>query len=139
MKPDLIRRQRALEATLAKFRGRVFDWRAGHTCAHLAKFHMRRMGHKGVKVPQFQSALGARRALHAMGANDMREALGMLLPEIPPAMMLPGDLCTTDSADGFGAVLVCVGPHKLLGWHEDADGMVVIDFDMAAVTGAFRV
>ncbi|WP_408585905.1 DUF6950 family protein [Novosphingobium sp.] len=138
MTMDLIRRQEALGHTLAKYRGKQFDWSRGHTCVHMARFHLRKLGHKVPKLPPLRSALGARRALDANGWADVREMLGSLLPEIPPATMLPGDLVTADSEDGFGGILICAGPHKLLGWHEDAPGMVVIDFDVSAVTGAYR-
>ncbi|BEV02196.1 DUF6950 family protein [Novosphingobium olei] len=138
-KPDLIRRQQALAATLEKYRAKPFDWRGGTTCVHMARFHLRKMGHRPEKLPAIRSLLAARRALDARGWADVRAMLASMLPEIPPAAMLPGDLATADGPDGLGGILVCAGPHKLIGWHEDTAEMVVIDYDPAAVTGAFRV
>lgn len=136
--PDLLRREAALSATWTKYRGKAIDWRKGHTCAHMARFHLRAMGHKLPKLPPMRSLLGAKRGLEANGWADVRAMLAAFLPEIAPAMMLPGDLVTTNSEDGMGCVMILIAPRKLIGWHEDADGAAVIDFDITHLTGAFR-
>jgi hypothetical protein len=136
--PDLIRRQNAVSASWNKFKGKPVDWAAGHTCVHLARFHLRAMGHTLPKVPRMRSLLGAKRALAAKGWADVRAMLAGFLPEIAPLAMLPGDLITTDSEDGMGCIMIFCGPNKLAGWHQDAEGLAIIDFEMDALTGAFR-
>ena len=110
VRPDLIRRQEALAATLAKYRNRPFDWSKGTTCVHMARFHLRQMGHRPERLPQIRSVLAARRALEARGWADVRAMLASMLPGIAPAAMLPGDLATADGPDGLGGILICAGP-----------------------------
>lgn len=138
---DLLRRQRATTATLARYRGRTFCWRAGVTCVHLARFHLRKMGHKPETLPRLRSIVGARRALKDRGWADVAAMLDAQagLMRIAPAQMLTGDLAVLASADGIGAIFVCVGPHKMIGWREDAPGAVVLDLTFDQVTGAWRV
>src|SRR5690606_24837107 len=69
--PELERRRAAVEMTLARYRGKPFDWSRGITCVHLARAHLRNMGHKPPTVPRFRSALGAKRALKERGWNDV--------------------------------------------------------------------
>ena len=137
----LLERQAAVAATLAKYRTRAFDWQAGHTCVHLARFHLRQMGHKPEPIPRLRSAIAARRALAERGWDSVADMLDAQpgLERIAPLAMLPGDLAVAADEDGFGAVLISAGGAKLLGWHEEADGMVVIDAHLDELTAAWRV
>ena len=138
--PDLIRRQQATEKTLARYRGKAFDWRTGVTCVHLARYHLRAMGHRPPTVPRVRSLLAARRALESRGWADCAAMLDAMLPRIAPAEMLMGDLAAVPSDDGgIGAIFVCAGPHKLIGWREDAPALVVLDVDLGDLVGAWRV
>ena len=141
MKPDLIRRHDATSATLAKYKGKLFDWRAGNTCAHLMRFHLKKLGHAMPPMPPMRSAIGARRALSERGCGDMGDILGLhlQLPEIAPAAMLLGDLAAMAGEDGLGGVMVCAGPHKLFGWYQDHDRLVMLDLEFDQVGRAFRV
>jgi len=140
---DLIRRQNATAATLAKFRGKRFDWKAGRTCVHLARFHLRAMGHKLPKVPPIRSALGARRALDANGWRDAGDMLrGIGLEEIVPGRMLLGDLIVyeQDGDHGLGAIAVQVAPFKTILWADWAgETLATIDFDRSLISRCFRV
>lgn len=140
-KPDLIRRHDATSATLAKYRGKPFDWKQGYTCAHLMRFHLKKMGHRVPTMPPMRSAIGARRALNERGCADMGDILGLhlQLPEIAPAAMLMGDLAAMAGEDGLGGVMVCAGPHKLFGWYEGEDRLVMLDLDFDQVGRAFRI
>lgn len=137
--PDSIRRQAATQRTLNRYRGRPFAWRAGHTCVHMARFHLRGMGHKPPVMPRIGSVLGAKRALAANGWDDVAAMLDSLLPRIAPLEMRLGDLAVGEGLDGLGAIFVCIPPFKLLGWHEEAEGAVIIDFNRDALLGAWRV
>ena len=139
--PDLIRRQAATQATLARFRGAAFSWKAGVTCVHLAHFHLQQLGHAPKALPGIRSVRAAVRALQERGWADCRAMLAAQpgLTDIAPAAMLMGDLAVTGSEDGLGAIMVCAGPHKVFGWREDAPGLVVLDVSFGEFAGAFRV
>lgn len=116
----MVLRQQATQATLDLFRGRAFSWSGGKTCLHLMHAHLQHCGVKVPRLPTVRSALGAKRALDRRGQASMAEVIDSLgLERLPaPAMMTIGDLAFMPSADGFGGVLVCVGPNQLLGWAE---------------------
>lgn len=123
---DMLRRQKATQATLERFRDKPFSWVKANTCVHLARFHMRQMGHKPPAVPQIRSALGARRQLDLRGWADVGDMMDSMFPRIPSANLALGDLAMMKSGDGFGAIVLSLGG-KVLGWHEDFDGMTVLE------------
>jgi hypothetical protein len=96
------------------------------------------MGHKPPQLPRIGSLLGARRALEANGWDDVPAMLDSLLPRIAPLEMRLGDLCTAPGEGELSAIFVCIPPFKLLGWHEEAEGVVIVDFDRSVLTGAWR-
>lgn len=135
-KPELIRRQEATTATLERYRAKTFDWSRGCTCVHLARFHLKQMGHRPPTVPRIRSLLGAKKALKERGWPDVPAMLDSMLPRIPPAAMWLGDLAVLEDDSGLGAIVVNTG-QKVIGWHEDAPGMVVMEAHR--VSGAWRV
>ncbi len=139
-RPDLIRRRIAVEKTLARYRPKQFDWRRGITCVHLARFHLRAMGHRIEGVPRIRSALAAKRALRSRGWNSATEMIDSKLPRIAPAQMLLGDLCAVAGTDGLDSLLICAGPLKLLGWHAEHGGFVTYSGEtiLAELTAAWR-
>jgi hypothetical protein len=140
MKPELIRRKDATEATLARYRGKAFDWSKGITCVHLARCHMRKMGHTPPPMPRFRSAFAARQAMTERGWNTVSEMLDSILERIPPSRMLLGDLAVAPSDEGgMGSIMVCAGPHKLMGWREDAPELVMLDVTLDQLEGAWRL
>jgi hypothetical protein len=133
--PDLNRRHRALEKTLAKYRGRPRDWKT-IDCVRMLRSHLVAMGHKKVpKLPRYSSALGAKRALKAAGFATIAEMIDSILPRIAPAMALPGDVLLVRGDEGFDAVTLSLG-HKAFGWHEEAEGAVVLV--LHEIEGAWR-
>lgn len=138
---DLLRRSRALEAAQRKFGRRAFSWRNAVSCVHLARSHLVKMGHRPPPLPRIRSLVGARRALVERGWSDVIEMLDAQpgLMRIAPAEMLPGDLAVLASEDAIGAIFLCAGPHKLMGWREDAPAMVVLDLSFDQITAAWRV
>lgn len=137
----LVERQAATQATLHQFRGKVFNWKAGVTCVHLARFHLQQLGHRPPALPGLGSLLAAKRALAKRGWDSCAAMLDAqaTLERIPPAMMLMGDLAVLPSDDGLDAIVVCAGPMKVFGWREDAEALVVLDVDFSEMTGAWRV
>ena len=139
--PDLIRRKRATESTLAKYRALPFDWKKGVTCVHMARFHLQRMGHTVPVLPRMRGPIGAKRALQERGWDSVAAMLDAQegLQRIAPAMMLPGDLAALPDDSGFDAIVICAGRHKLLGWHQDWNGgMIEMEASLDALRGAWR-
>lgn len=136
---ELERRRIATEKTLGRYRHKVFDWSAGITCVHLARFHLKNMGHKPPTLPRFRSALGAKKALKERGWASVAEMLDSMMPRIAPAQMMLGDLAIVPGDSGLESILVCAGPFKLLGWHPEDGTFVVYDGGNAEVEGAWRV
>lgn len=136
--PPLIRRRDATQRTLNRFRGVNFDW-SGVTCAHLAHAHLSEMGHDVPNIPQFDTALGAARALQSLGWDSVSDMLDSLLPRIAPASMLLGDLALIKGAGGLDAIFICAGPLKVFGWRDDAPDLVLLDVSFGDLEGAWQV
>lgn len=126
---ELERRRIALEATLAKYRGRPLDYCTAD-CVRMVRYHLLQMGHKPPALPRYRSAIGARRA--AINAGGLVTAFDAILPRIPYSRMLPGDIAVLEGTDGLDAAVICVG-HKVIGWHEESEGMVnLVPLDVKA-------
>lgn len=138
MKPDLIRRQQATQATMDRYRRKVFDWKTGVTCVHLARFHLKAMGHKVPTVPRIRSALAAKRALESNGWAGVEAMLDSMLPRIAPAAMLLGDLATVPGSDGMDCILVCAGPQVVMGWHPEDGRFVTYQGGIGELASAWR-
>lgn len=132
---DLLRRHKALEKTLAKYRTVPFQWGKAD-CMTMFRSHMVAMGHSGLpKQPKYSTALGAKRALSAMGFETIEALLDSLLPRIAPAAALPGDIILSPGSEGLACLSVSLGA-KAFGWHEDSQGAVVMRH--RHVIGAWR-
>jgi len=130
---ELERRRVALEATLAKYRNRPLDYRTAD-CVRMTRFHLLQMGHKPPVLPQYQSFIGARRAVKAAGGVDA--VLDTFLPRIPYARMWPGDIALVEGTQDMDCAVLCLG-HKVFGWHEDADEPV--NMELRTIKAAWRV
>lgn len=137
--PPLEKRRAATEKTLARYRHKAFDWQAGITCVHMARYQMRNMGHRPQGLPRFRSALGAKKALRERGWQSVTDMLDSMLPRIAPAQMLIGDLAAVPGDNGLDSIMICAGPQRLFGWHEDAEGIVVLGVRLDEVSAAWRV
>jgi hypothetical protein len=114
---SLIRRQRATEATIARYDGKPFTW-GRYDCARMAAFQLRGMGKRVslLKGGRYSSPLGAAKALKRLGYADLGEAVDALgLPRIAPAAAIMGDLVGMPSEDGKVALAVAVGNGLVLG------------------------
>lgn len=144
--PDLIRRQRAINATMVRFGGRVLaggaiggrTFKLGKTdCVQMLRGHLVAMGHRRLpKLPRYSSPGGAaaalRSALKQLGQKEdgtLEQLLDALLPRITPAAMLPGDIGLVGAepqapAWRAGSTVVSLG-RKWLGWHADSPVLAV--------------
>lgn len=139
---NLNKRAKALQKTLAKFQGRAFDWSTGATCIHLARTHLKNMGHKVPAVPRFTTATGAKKALTATGHDTLGSLLDAHLERIAPAMMLIGDIALLEEDDTgevfAGSAVISAGAGgKVFGWHPDAPAFANIE--PLAIKAAWRV
>lgn len=130
---ELLRRQQALERTLAKYRNRPIDFKTVD-CVRAARFHLLQLGHKPPPMPRYQSLIGARRAADKVGG--LEALLDSLLPRIAPAAMWLGDIALLEGEGALDAVYFNLGG-KLAGWHETAEHMVNVT--ALSVKGAWRV
>lgn len=124
-------RHAAIEATMARFRGRPFAW-GKVDCAKVAAFHLKKMGFKISisKAGSYSSALGAQRAIVRMGYDTIPELLdGLGLTRIPYSRLLLGDLVVADGHDGIAAIGIYASNGHVLGFHEDHldQGLVAVD------------
>lgn len=137
MTPELVRRAEATRKTMARYRNKRFDWGERATCIHMARYHLRQMGHRPPSIPDFRSALGARRALEKTGFGSVPALLDSMLPRITPAEMLVGDLAVFAGDEGMECVGVSAGG-KILAWHEDAPNGIK-PLIVSEILGAWRV
>lgn len=138
---NLAERCEASEKVMARFREKPFDWRNRRTCIHLARAQARALGHRPPRIPDFQSPIGARRALRSSGFDGLETLLDSLFPRIAPLAMWIGDLVLLKSDDEFGSLAVSAGD-KLLGYHQDHldRGLVALVPDPnVAFVGAWRL
>ncbi|KTT70171.1 DUF6950 family protein [Sphingomonas sanguinis] len=137
---EMLRRQRAAQATVDRFRGVPFAY-GKNDCARLAAFALRQMGHKPglAKAGSYSSALGAARALKRLGHDDLASALDALgLLRIPPIAALPSDLVMLPGVGAFGgAIAMAVGNGRVLGYHEDLGGADILE--PIEFVGAWRI
>lgn len=135
---NLAQRAAVTQATWDKYRGKPFSWK-GATCVHVLRSHLRAMGHKPPKMPSFQSAIGAKRALKEMGADDLSEMCAKIgLMQIAPAEMIVGDVAILPGDEGFDGLTICAG-NKFMGFQEQAEGFTSMDVHRPAIKAAFRV
>jgi hypothetical protein len=139
-KPDLIRRQEALDATRARFKGKPLIL-GKYDCIKVVRFHLVKMGHKGLpSTGRYTNAVGARRAL----ADAIEKVTGKrpkkptfeqladaLLPRIPPAAMLPGDIALVqedpEGGVGLGGAMVVFLGRKHMNWHPSVEWLADIE------------
>ncbi|WP_397586684.1 DUF6950 family protein [Sphingobium fuliginis] len=127
----LERRFAAIEATMARYRDRPFEW-GKVDCAKVAAFHLKKLGHKVLisKAGAYGSALGARRAIRRMGYDSLPDLLdGLGLTRIPYSRMLLGDLVVAEGHGGIDAIGIYASNGHVLGFHEDHldQGLVTVD------------
>jgi hypothetical protein len=121
----LLERAAAVERLKAEFQGRALV--PGRCdCAALVRSHLLWMGRAVPEIPRYSSFAGGFRALKKMGFADLAAMMDSLLPAIPPARMMIGDVGLLLAPSGRAeAMVVHAGPY-VIGWHEGADVLVNI-------------
>ncbi len=137
MKP-LVRRQKAVKATLDRFGQRPFAWGSAD-CVKLCAFHLRQLGHtvRLAGAGQYKSAIGAKAALKRKGFESVIEAVDALgLPRIAPAFALIGDIVSLPADDPLGGLCIFAGGDKFAGYHEAHPALVTMTPSMEALHNA---
>ncbi len=128
------RRVAVTQATLDHWSGKEFAWGKAD-CAKMTRFHLKAMGRKvrfGARGG-YATALGARRMLRRMGHADLAAALdAQLLPRIPLAMALEGDIVAGEGDDTFHALGIYLGNGAVLGFHTDTGKAGPLRLDRSA-------
>lgn len=131
MKPELVRRNQAIEKTQKRFGGKAFKL-GSNDCVKLVKFHLRALGRRDLpSTGHYKTAKEAARQLKKQGVKNLEQLLDKFLDRIPPAAMLPGDIALMKSdpeapAFELGTIAISLG-RKLLGYHGDAQTLVVME------------
>lgn len=136
---NLVARAEATEKVVARFRNRPFDWSERATCIHLARAQMRALGHRPPAIPDFRSALGARKALERTGCASLQALLDSMLPRIAPLSAWVGDLMLVPGKEPFGEALAISAGGALLMYHAEADGVANVIDAMSHVRAAWRL
>lgn len=127
-RPVLNRRRDAAQKTLDRFKGEPFQF-GRNDCGQMVKAHLRHIG-KPVKAAaragSYHSLLGATKQLKKLGHDSLIDMMDAHFPRIPPAAALVGDVISIPGQEGPGALFVALGNGRVLGWHEDAEGAVVM-------------
>ncbi|MFD0848206.1 DUF6950 family protein [Sphingosinicella xenopeptidilytica] len=133
------KRYQATSLTVQKYRARKFAWGACD-CGKIAAFHARKFGWKVPKTGTYKSAIGARKYLKSLGVETLPELLDKIgFARIAPASSMMGDFVSFESDDPIGGVGIVIGGGKIMAFHEDHPGPVMIDADWSKVDRAWSV
>ena len=126
MQHEMIARRDAAQAALERFDGCAFKW-STNDCARLAAFTLRHLGYQPTmpKAGSYASEQAALRALLRAGYRSMEEALdAMVLPRIPPAAAIVGDIVGLPGVGGWTALFVALGNGRVLGFKDGRCGVM---------------
>jgi hypothetical protein len=132
---NLVKRMKATQRTLDKFKGRVFrDGTAD--CIQLVLLHARHMGRR-IKVPRYKDAKGAAAVLRELGFRTLGKAMDHHFERIDPHQVLLGDYVETPGLNGFTSLMVALGNGRALGFHEEVPHADILQPVM--ISGAWRI
>lgn len=118
------------QKALDKFKG--FAFRPGvRDCVKMSLFHLRNMGWTltGKKL-EYRSIAAGEKLLKAYGWNTLADALDELgFERIPPAAAAVADIVEMQGEDGPGTLSIALGNGRVIGYHQDAAGAVVMQPD----------
>lgn len=114
----LIKRERAVAATLEAFGGKLLDFKS-RDCVRMVKYSLH---HRGLGVPllkglRYRTEEGAGRALEKLGLSGLDDGVDRAgLTRIPPALAWIGDIVALPAPAPFAAsLMIYVGNGRLFG------------------------
>jgi hypothetical protein len=134
----LLRRHKALQKVMDRYRHLPFSWQHNRTCVHMLRMHLVAMGHKVEKVPKLDGPIAAKRELKKRGWDSVEAMLDALLDRIPVAAMLPADVAVVPGDGGLEAVYISLGS-TAIGYAEGIEGMGLMTNPGAVFEKAWRV
>jgi hypothetical protein len=124
----LVKRQRAIAATMERFRGKPFAF-GSVDCAKVVAFHLKQLGHKVrlSKAGQYRTLLGAQAALRRLGYDTLSDAMdGHGFARVAPAAALLGDIISYPTDHPIGALGIVINGGNSLCFHADHELLVVL-------------
>lgn len=132
---DLVKRMKATQRTVDKFKGRVFrDGTAD--CIQLIGAHAKHMGHP-IKVPKYKDRKGAAAVMKRLGFKTLGQAMDHHFERIEPSKVLLGDLIEVPGENGFSSLMVAVGNGRTIGFHQDIPFADILQ--PILISGAWRI
>jgi len=121
------KRVKAAQTTLDRFKDQPFKF-GKNDCGRMVAFHLRAIGKpiKTAKAGTYHSLLGATKALKRLGFDNLVDLMDAHFERIPPAASLPGDIIAMPGLEGPGALTVVLGEGRVVGYHEEMPGAVVM-------------
>lgn len=122
------KRVAAAARTKAAFEGKPFKF-GRYDCGQMVRRHLVHMGRPlkaAAKAGTYHSLKGARSALKRVGYDSLIELMDDHFERVPPAAAWAGDVIAMPGLEGPGALAVALGGGRVLGYHEDAAGAVVL-------------
>lgn len=122
------KRVAATARTKAAFEGK--PWKPGrYDCGQMTRRHLIHMGKPlkvAAKAGTYHSVRGAIAALKRIGYSSLIELMDDHFERVAPAAAWTGDVIAMPGLEGPGALAVALGGGRVLGYHEDAAGAVVL-------------
>lgn len=112
-------------ATLERFAGKPLAF-GTCDCGLIVISHLKAMGWKITTGGTWKSAAGLKRFLNRNGGSGAACIDGWGLPRIAPAMAMMGDIVEIQGEPPFGAFAVVVGNGRIMAFHEDAEGVAIL-------------
>lgn len=122
---NLAERADITRATLERFAGRPFAF-GSCDCGLIVIAHLKAMGWPIRTGGTWKSAVALKRFLNRHGGTGAACIDSWGLARIPPAMAIVGDLVEIEGEPPFGAFGVCLGNGRVMAFHEDVDGVAVL-------------
>lgn len=134
---NLAERAEVTRSTLDRFAGKPFEFGVCD-CGLLVISHLKAMGWKIRTGGTWKSALALKRFLRRHGGTGAACIDGWGLPRIAPAMAIVGDIVEMQGETEFGSFGVCVGNGRVMAFHEDAEGVAIIQPTGLPILSAWR-
>jgi len=122
---NLVERVEITNATLAQFVGQPFAFGACD-CGLMVIRHLKAMGWTIRTGGTWKTATALKRFLKRHGGSGAACIDSWGLPRIAPAAAIVGDIVEIQGVPPFGAFGICVGNGRIMAFHEDAEGVAIL-------------
>ncbi|WP_260928224.1 DUF6950 family protein [Novosphingobium sp. 9] len=134
---NLHERREATASTLERFAGKPFAF-GSCDCGLVVIAHLKAMGWPIKTGGTWSTMLGLKRWLRRHGGSGAAAIDSWGVPRIAPAMVLIGDVVELAGETDFGSFGVVIGNGRVLAFHQDADGLAIIQPTGLPILTAWR-